>query len=635
MSNALPIASADIETNPFAPGRTLTAFLAGWYDGKVVRKFWGEDCLTRCYQSFRRFQGRIYFHNGGKFDLHHFLRVIPAADIVPDGTPAVNGRIATLKIRGGPVLADSYLILPVPLSAHGKEKIDYAIFEPGQREKPENMRRINSYFVTDLVSLYDFVADFVGEYGHGLTLAGRAFAAAKKLLDIKKFPQTNSHYDNKYRAFYFGGRVQFYRLGMVPFGLKCYDINSAYPYAMTFRHAWGAKFELRTREPAQRVYLQSFYRVRGRSRGAFPVRTPRGLEYPDQAGEWSVTGWELRAALSTGAFDLDKILLVHVPRETRDFSAYVTHFYNLKQHAANETEKIHAKLFLNSFYGRFALNVREHKQTLWLPYGVTPAEHFGRDDAAVTGWEVEKIWDETSLVLWSRKKPPEEWRFIDVALAASITGFVRAFLWRSLCRVVQPVYCDTDSIICRDGSGLAGGRELGQWKLEAESAPGNAWFAGKKLYAMRTTEWCESIPAGRERETWTKERGGWRRWKTAAKGVHLDPRQIVKIALGATIETTAQAPTYSLYRADAYTTRNVTRAALAAKFYPSHVEKRAQSKTPGASPVAGTSSRPGRLARPQMERQKTRNRGALDAGGICHVLHDQRLSPIKGGRLRD
>ena len=578
MSNARPIASADIETNPFAPGRTLTAFLAGWYDDKVVRKFWGEDCLTRCYQSFRRFQGTIYFHNGGKFDLHHFLRVIPARDIVPDGTPAVNGRIATLKIAGGPTLADSYLILPVPLAAHGKEKIDYAMFEPGEREKPANLAKINSYFVTDLVSLYDFVTEFVDKYGHGLTLAGRAFAAAKKLLDLKKFPQTNAHYDHKYRVFYYGGRVQFYRLGRVPFPVKCYDINSAYPYAMTFRHAWGAKFELRTTEPPARVWEQSFFKVTGTSRGAFPVRTPDGLDYPERTGEWCLTGWELRAALETGAFDLAKIAVVHVPRETRDFKAYVHHFYHLKKHAANETEKLHAKLFLNSFYGRFALNVREHKQTLWLPYGVTPADHFGKEEAACVGWEVEKIWDETSIVLWSRKKPPEEWRFIDVALAASITGFVRAFLWRSLCRVDSPVYCDTDSIICRSGSRLDCGSDIGQWKLEAEARAGNSWFAGKKLYALRTTEFTAEIPSGREGETWTKERGGWRHWKTAAKGVRLDPKEIVKIAGGREVETTAQAPTYSLYRADAYTTRTVRRATRPATFY--HERTNPQNRNP-------------------------------------------------------
>src|SRR5271157_3348063 len=78
------LASADIETDPFKPGRKLEAFLAGWYDGKIVRRFWGEDCLARCFASFRRFPGKIYLHNGGKFDLHFFLRVIPPELIVPD-----------------------------------------------------------------------------------------------------------------------------------------------------------------------------------------------------------------------------------------------------------------------------------------------------------------------------------------------------------------------------------------------------------------------------------------------------------------------------------------------------------------------------------------------------------------------
>jgi hypothetical protein len=545
-----PLASADIETDPFKFGRKLRAFLAGWYDGKVIRKFWGPDCLKKCYRSMRHFRGYIYLHNGGKYDLHHFLRVIPPKDIIPDGNPPIHGRIASLSIIDGPTFVDSYLILPVPLAAHGKEEIDYRIFEEDKREIPANKKRIHAYFDTDLISLYDFVSEFVGEYGHGLTLAGRAFAAGKKLLDIKKFPQTNEFYDRKYRRFYYGGRVECFALGAVPFGSRYYDLNSAYPHAMLSRHAWGGRFEVRSKEPG-RNFEQSFFHVSGIAHGCFPVRTPEGLSYPHRRGEWHLTGWEYRAGLETGAFEPLKLIAVHVPECTRDFGEYVHHFYRLKAEAATPTEKLFAKLMLNSFYGRFALNPREHKETLWLPYGDTPGGFFD-DKEDATGWEIDRIWADCDLVLWSRPKPPEKWRFYDVALAASIAGFVRANLWRSLCAVTRPFYCDTDAIICADGAALPLGDGLGQWKLEAEAAPGNLWIAGKKLYAMRT-------------------RGGV--WKTAAKGVRLTGAQIRSVALGRVLEAASPAPTYSLYREDGYTRRTVRRAVAPAKLRGEHEEE--------------------------------------------------------------
>jgi hypothetical protein len=541
-----PIGTCDLETNPFKAGRKLVPFLAGWYDGKIIRKFWGEDCLKRCWKSMRHYPGYIYLHNGGKFDLHFFLRVIPVADIIPDGNPPIHGRIATLKILNGPTFIDSYLILPVPLAAHGKEEIDYRIFEEDLREKPANKKRINAYFDTDLLSLHEFVSDFVQEYGYGLTLAGRAFAAGKQLLDIKKFPQTNRFYDEKYRGYYFGGRCQFFALGSVPFPCRCYDLNSAYPHAMLSRHEWGGKFLIQKHEPG-RNFEQSFFRVTGRADGCFPVRTEAGLDYPGVTREWHLTGWEFKAGLETGAFHPQKIIAVHVPERTRDFAPYVHHFYHLKQTAATPTERLFAKLMLNSFYGRFALNPREHKETLWLSYGDTP-EDYDEDQGQDNGWEIEKVWEECDLVLWSRKKPPEKWRFFDVALAASITGFVRASLWRALCRVRRPVYCDTDSIICGDGAALPQGDGLGQWKEEAVCGPGSLWIAGKKLYAMHCRDGT---------------------WKTAAKGVRLAPADICRVALGEVISTVSAAPTFSLYRADGYTRRTVHRA-LAASTWKTH-----------------------------------------------------------------
>lgn len=543
-----PIATADIETDPFKKGRVhLRPFLAGWYDGKTIRKFWGSDCIKQCYESFKKYDGYIYFHNGGKFDLHHFLDHIPAADILPDSNPPIHGRISSIQIRGGPTIFDSYLILPVPLASFGKEDIDYRLLEEDVRELPENKKKIHHYFDGDLLSLHDAVTDFIEDYGHGLTLAGRSFAEGKRLLDIKQYPTTNQFYDAKFRRFYYGGRTQFFRLGEIPFPVKVYDINSAYPAAMLARHGWGAKWECVSSEPRRRLD-QSMLRVIGRSEGCFPVRTPDGLSFAHHRGEFFVTGWEYVAGIELGLFKVEKFICAHVPVETRDFSAYVHHFYTLKQKSTpGSNDYIFAKLMLNSFYGRFALNPREHRETLWLPFGEVPSDFLESDNEKVSDdeWQIEKSWDDSDLVLWSRKKPEAKWKFFDVALGASITGHARAQLMRAVALVDTPLYTDTDSIICRNGTGLKIGKEIGEWKLEAE---GKLWIAGKKLYALQKKPGSFDDPNDE--------------WKTAAKGVKLHPEDIKRLCRGETVEVESEAPTYSIHGPTRLISRRIRRADL-------------------------------------------------------------------------
>jgi hypothetical protein len=108
-------------------------------------------------------------------------------------------------------------------------------------------------------------------------------------------------------------------------------------------------------------------------------------------------------------------------------------------------------------------------------------------------------------------------------VAASITGFVRAYLWRAINECERPLYCDTDSIICTSYSGKIG-LELGDWEVEAE--PTAAYIAQRKMYALQ-------LPNG---ET-----------KTASKGVRLSFEEIKNgVLTGKNITQYKEAPAYSL-----------------------------------------------------------------------------------------
>jgi hypothetical protein len=559
-----PIAVCDVETDPFKKFRSPQPFLAGWFDGKRTRTFWGKNCIRDCWKSMRKeLRGYyIYWHNGGKFDARYFMPYLHKAKAV---CKPIKGRMARFDLPDGTQFRDSYCLLPVPLKATGqKVEIDYRKFERHCREK--HREEIMRYFKVDLTVPYEKVKEFVELYGFGMTMAGRTFDQLKKNFGIDP-PKTNEFHDKGFRRYYYGGRVEFFRLGRCPGKYKLIDINSAYPNAMLQKHAFGLEFHATEKLPKNESVLQTcFVRFIGRSRGGLPFRGLDGsLSFLPHDGEFFVTGWEFVAARSAGAVQVREVVECLRPLECRDFSGFVNYFYKQKREAVKgSSEELFAKLFLNSAYGRFALNPREFRDVMMTDYAEEPeeneasrkkikkyvkAKHPGIRGEAFRllcadywagfdgKWERANDFEDIGVSIWERACEVRSNGFFNVATAASITGCVRAHMFESLRRVKNPVYCDTDSIICEDTGKLPLGAGLGEWKLEAESTRGGVHIAGKKLYAF------ELAPAYRK---------NGKKWKLASKGVKLTAEEIVRVARGEVVKSTLIAPTFSLF-----TTRSV------------------------------------------------------------------------------
>jgi hypothetical protein len=142
-------------------------------------------------------------------------------------------------------------------------------------------------------------------------------------------------------------------------------------------------------------------------------------------------------------------------------------------------------------------------------------------------------------LLAERKLLPEEKRYYNVATGASITGFVRAYLWSAIhsCGVDNMLYCDTDSIATIScGDAIQTGNELGQWKNEGEFK--RAGIGGKKLYIFENAN--------------PKEEN-----KTASKGSKLTEDQLWKVASGKTVTYYPEVPTFSLKRGISYVNRDI------------------------------------------------------------------------------
>jgi hypothetical protein len=349
--------AVDCETDPFLAGRVPRPFIWGCYNGCEYHEFETVDQLV----AFLQERDCIaYAHNGGRFDWHYCLDHIPAFTPVM----VISGRLAKFKI-GLAEFRDSYNIMPMPLRAGGKkfEIEDYSIFESGNRDIPGNREIIRERLRTDCLYLYQMLETFFLEFGLHLTISGASMACWARISKEKK-PETSAEFYARFAPYYFGGRVETFTKGEVFTPFKIVDINSAYPYAMTFLHPYGVVPHESQSLPNSRAAIQrAFITLTAESHGAFPFRSDDGsLVFPADGSprRFYVTGWEFLAALETGCleagYDIETVLQLPASIE---FRSYLDHFYKMKTDAKESGDVARyefSKRFLCSLYGKFGSN---------------------------------------------------------------------------------------------------------------------------------------------------------------------------------------------------------------------------------------------------------------------------------------
>ena len=539
------IAVIDAETDPFLHGRIPRPFLWGFYDGERYETFTDADALVDWLETQRLI---VYAHNGGRFDYHFFF------DRIEEGTEitVINGRIAKFKI-GECEFRDSYNLLPVPLAQMQKDEVDYSIFEESERNKPGNRKIIADYLKSDCVYLWNWITQFIEEYGLHLTTAGTAMKKWSAISGRKPPRDVDGVLYRELSPYYYGGRCEAWHYGELTGDFKLADINSAYPFAMLHKHPistdcyYGSGADEWRSLPAD-VRSCSFLTVRGKARGCFPFRMPDGsLVFPDDDIErvYKVTGWEYEAALRTKTFKCREIADFTYFEELIDFADYVDYFYQMKARAKAEDNKpayTFAKLLMNALYGKFGSNPQEYREYM-------AAGWWQIDENGEAGeWTFNcALGGETDPVIVSRPQPDERRKFYNIATAASITGFVRAYLWEAICKCDGVLYCDTDSIVARDVSALVYSDRLGDWELEGTFDYGA--FGGKKMYALHYK--------GKPKRFDSRDRATWRNWKIASKGIRATPDDLRRIARGETAVYVPDAPTFSVSRPPSFVQRVV------------------------------------------------------------------------------
>jgi hypothetical protein len=524
-------------------------FLWGLYNGHTDTYYQFETVaeLSKWFIEYERDNGGtlFYAHNGGKFDYHFFRDEINSDENIL----IINGRLAKFKV-GEHEFRDSLNIFPnTKLKDFGiKSDIDYAKMEASIRSI--HMPEISAYLKQDCVGLWIVIDRYLKDYGKQLTQAGASMRVWQKMANREAPRQTRSQY-LELKRWYYGGRVQCFESGVKRTNFEVVDINSAYPFAMRHCHPISTIPIKRERLPRTDVEIgPCMLTIRCISKaGAFPYRQQSELFFPEDertVREYHVTGWEFIAARDNDA--IKEIVFVEILQfpEILNFKNYIDHFFGAREEARKRGDvagRTFCKYFMNSLYGKFGANCENYAE-----YVIASSDSM--EAWLEKGYIEYKPWGDRVLMV---RNPTEEelddiqgkWRYYNIATAASVTGFVRAYLYRALQRSQGAIYCDTDSIKARSfGTDLRMGNDLGLWKHEYSGD----YFAicGKKLYADHI--------AGRP---WTynptEENKENQNWKIASKGANLAalenaPQLIEKIAMGEIIRYNPAVPTFSFWR---------------------------------------------------------------------------------------
>jgi len=494
----------DLETTPLDPDEdvVIKPFVACIY----TREFgdhiiWEEDKekLAQAIYDYivalpRSFT--IYAHNGGRFDWKLLLKHIK-------GRVSFKGNAIMSATLGPHELRDSLHIIPEKLAKYKKDNFDYDWLKEENRN--DHRDAIITYLKHDCLYLADIVEAFLQKFGRKISIGQAAIAELRKSYKTEKITEGT---DTFLRNYFFGGRVECLAgRGIFRGDYKLYDVNSMYPFVMaTKRHPIGQSYIPRRGKPGANTF---FLQVRCYSKGAFVERFEGKTEARWRFGTYMTTIHEYEVALKHGLIKNAKILWCIDNANSTTFEKFVLPMYEarlatkalLKKLAAEGKEEsdeyfeakrndIFYKLLLNNAYGKFAQNPRRFKETFYGRNGETPETVLPENERE--GWNMTGFDPGEGLKIYERKAPRRS--FNNVGTAASITGAARAVLLDAIWSAVDPIYCDTDSIICKELRGHdLHATHLGAWDIEKEIE--EIVITGKKMYAYRTKDGKEYVKA--------------------------------------------------------------------------------------------------------------------------------------------
>lgn len=492
-------------------------------------EIWDE---SEFFHHLQTLEGQIWTWNGGLYDTLWYAQQVAEAEL-PARISAAGTRITRLE-DGGRVIRDGCALVPMSLrdaagiggTSLGKSETGlacvcggecggYCSIRPAPEMRSEDRRSLGEYLHNDCVvvaAILHGLSDHAEKENYILkgTVGASAWATAKEWLGLPNAEWDSPGHYHFARRGYYGGRVTVARPTMGT-GHR-YDINSAYPFALTKVSLPYGPGYICSRETAAKAFEKGFegiYRAVAKVPDMFlpplPFRDKRGrVVYPtgEVRGVW--TGIELRYAAELGV-EID-ILMGMVWLKAEPFmapftkSVYDTRARVGKDHAIG----IWQKWFGNSYTGKLAQSP-EMERMLLNPdpqeIQCCPANDFCGGESHQ--WKCArkcKKW--TGLDPGGRLFTVPFYRIPEcghVHQAAYLTAYTRVKLHKAAMLLGDRFgYCDTDSIYAM-GELPADmiGEELGSWNYDGPMEQFTA--GGPKNYSF-----------------WAPDKA---KWKSKAKGL--------------------------------------------------------------------------------------------------------------------
>lgn len=163
---------------------------------------------------------------------------------------------------------------------------------------------------------------------------------------------------------------------------------------------------------------------------------------------------------------------------------FIEHLYEMEKKCETIDEKKPIKLIRNNLYGKFS-QYKKNKDYVTIP------RHKVRE-------YVEKGYEPVSTMedkyICAKEEGEYDPSYVNPIISAMITAEARIFLYKEMLKVPKEdlIYCDTDSIAFKGNhlDKFKVGKELGEWKLEAE---GEAKFLGEKRYYIKDKAKCSGL----------------------------------------------------------------------------------------------------------------------------------------------
>lgn len=467
----------------WVPG-TLQIRLVGVYDGNSYRRYYSVESFLNAELTSKNRGCWFYAHAGGLADVQFVLETLVKCQRFEthavrssfSGSSAIIVRVTHGKNSW--TFLDSYWLLKDKLANIAK---GLGMQKTGPAEDDEeaikawyasvSMDELEAYNENDCVILHRGISEFElslmslgGQLQMTLASCGMALFRRRYLSsDI----ETHESVNEKAKLTYVSSRVEDFRR-IVPakdFPLNYYDVNSLFPYAMTFPLPGELIGVTRDLPLPGNLYIADVeIEVPDHYLTPTPIRLSGRVFFP--SGRWRA--WMTSVDLELLLRECGKLHKVHqvlIFEPFHDLAQYARDLYTKRKNSTDPWERMVLKYLLNTLYGKFAES--EEKSMIHVHPSETTLRRLSREHMLFPGCYEEEL---TVPI-------PHRW----IPISSFITSIGRKTLYEFLSMTRHFYYCDTDGFPTRDE--FTTSNELGALKLE-KVVKEIGQFIAPKLYRI-------------------------------------------------------------------------------------------------------------------------------------------------------